>query len=336
MAAAGSSAGRTRLVLVLLVLNYLCWSLYTGRWAPAPLSAPLRRDRSKTMVIASMRHENTSWYREVFPDWEHRIYVVDDPTAALTVPRNKGREGNVYLTHSYIIDNYDRLPQYMLFLHAQRYQWHNDDPNYDGIPPLARLRLAHLDAQGFINLRCVHTLGCPVEIRPETDVAAADNVHAGAYFADGFRALFPGEPVPRQIGSPCCAQFGVTRAQVRRRPRADYARYRAWLLNSTLDDALSGRIMEYSWHMIFGKPPVHCPPAKQCYCRQFGLCDLDCDELYGMTCEGRYELPPYSNIPAGWPVFDWYGDVRPGWEAEAERLERERERQHTRTASVPP
>ncbi|KAI5304137.1 hypothetical protein KEM56_006809 [Ascosphaera pollenicola] len=264
-----------------------------------------------------MKKDDTTWYADYFLDWERKIYVVDDPDAELTVALNKGREGNVYLT--YIIDNYDRLPQYMLFLHAERYQWHNDDPNYDGVPPLNQLRLPYLKEQGYINLRCVHTLGCPVEIRPETDVVT-ENVHAGAYFKNGFQELFPQTPVPTHVGTPCCAQFGVTREQVRARSREEYIHYRDWLLNSTLHDALSGRIMEYSWHMIFGKSAVHCPPAGECYCKQFGLCDLECGGEWDMTCKGRYVLPPFSNLPAGWPVYGWDGEVRPGFEQEAKEM----------------
>lgn len=53
-----------------------------------------RRD----MVVASMKDDDTSWLFEFFPDWHKSIYVVDDKSAPLTVPRNKGREGMVYLT----------------------------------------------------------------------------------------------------------------------------------------------------------------------------------------------------------------------------------------------
>ena len=51
-----------------------------------------------TMVVASMKSDNTSWLHSAFPDWEKHIYVTDDPNATLTVPANKGREGMVYLT----------------------------------------------------------------------------------------------------------------------------------------------------------------------------------------------------------------------------------------------
>ena len=53
------------------------------------------------LVVASMKHENTSWVHEYLPDWYSSIYVVDDPDAALTVPKNKGNEAMVYLTYAH-------------------------------------------------------------------------------------------------------------------------------------------------------------------------------------------------------------------------------------------
>jgi hypothetical protein len=39
---------------------------------------------------------------------------------------------------SYIIDRYDDLPDYIVFIHGLRYQWHNDDPIYGtNCPPEA-------------------------------------------------------------------------------------------------------------------------------------------------------------------------------------------------------
>ncbi|CAI7571653.1 unnamed protein product [Penicillium viridicatum] len=261
--------------------------------------------RRKDMVVASMKSDDTSWLSEYFPDWTKSIYVVDDKNAPLTVTRNKGRESMVYLT--YIIDNYDNLPDTMLFIHSKRYQWHNDDPYYDGIPPLRNVQIPYIQEQGYVNLRCVWTLGCPIEIRPHTDTHRS-NVHAGEYFKNGFMELFPGIPVPEEVGVSCCAQFGVSRAKVLERPRSDYERFRTWLADTPLEDDLSGRIMEYSWHMIFGKDPVHCPNAKECYCKLFGLCDLTCPWEGG--CDNRYSLPPFSSLPKGWPEIGWKGQAQ--------------------------
>lgn len=274
--------------------------------APAPTNvkssvAGEKEKEKKDLVVASMRGDNTSWLTDSLPDWHKSIYVVDDQTAELTVPVNKGRESMVYLT--YIIDNYDRLPDYMLFIHSQRYQWHNDDPYYDGVPMIRRFQTPYLEKIGYTNLRCAWILGCPEEIHPMTD-SDLEAVHAGPYYMNGFKELFPGVTVPDAVGVSCCAQFGVTRWKIHERPKSDYERYKRWLTETDLDDDTSGRIMEYSWHMIFGMDPIHCPNAAECYCNVWGLCDLKCSVD---RCEGRYILPPYSTLPDGWPLIGWDG-----------------------------
>lgn len=199
-------------------------------------------------VVASQIRDNTTWLPMFFPDWNHNIFIADQFTAALSIPRNKGREGMTYLT--FIIDNYSSLPDIVIFLHAERYQWHNDDPLYDGARTLSRLQLSYIFEQGYVNLRCVWTLGCPHEIHPldhpvdeVTSETSADQVYAAA-----FRELFPDIPIPESIGVSCCAQFAVTRETILKRSREDYERYRGWLLETELEDSLSGRVMEYSWH----------------------------------------------------------------------------------------
>lgn len=82
----------------------------------------------KALVVASLQGDDTAWLHQFFPDWTTNLYVMDDPDAFLTVAENKGRESMAYLT--YIIDNYHNLPDYIVFMHALRYQWHNEDPMY--------------------------------------------------------------------------------------------------------------------------------------------------------------------------------------------------------------
>ncbi|KAL4944686.1 hypothetical protein BDV06DRAFT_186834 [Aspergillus oleicola] len=271
---------------------------HSGQATPAHESAPIR----KSMVVASMKNDDVSWLHKFFPDYHKNIYVVDDKKAPLTVRQNKGRESMVYLT--YIIDNYDSLPDSILFIHSQRYQWHNDDPYYDGVPMLRNFQLPYLEKQGYVNLRCVWVLGCPEEIHPLSDTHR-EAVHAGEYFKNGFMQLFPGVEVPDAVGVSCCAQFGVTSWKIRERPKSDYVRFRKWLSETDLTDDLSGRIMEYSWHMIFGKDAIHCPSAEECYCKVFGLCDLTCPSVD--ACNDRYQLPRYSTLPKGWPFVGWNG-----------------------------
>ncbi|KAL9088541.1 MAG: hypothetical protein Q9159_003031 [Coniocarpon cinnabarinum] len=309
---ATKSRRRSFSVVVLLCMSVLFYFYHGGLQkreddlstaAPHSLSQTLLGKPRKALIVAAMKGDDTSWLDEHLSEWERYIYVVNDPKANLTVAKNKGRESNVYLT--YLIDNYDNLPDYMLFLHALRYQWHNEDPMYDGLPMIRSLRLPHVAEEGFANVRCTWMLGCPNEVKPRLDstTAGADEysrVRVEAAYADAHRHFFPHRPVPTEVGAHCGAQFAMTRDKVQERPRSDYEMYRKWLWDTKLDDDVSGRVLEYTWHIIMGKPSVHCPDAGDCFCEKYGLCNLNCAQDH---CEKRFHLPQYATIPFGWPEY---------------------------------
>jgi len=154
---------------------------------------------------------------------------------------------------SYIIDNYDSLPDNVLFIHPNRYQWHNDDPDYDGLPMLRRFQLPYLEKEGYVNIRCAWSLGCPAEIKPlEEEGEHREAVHAGGDYKQAFEHLFPGTKVPDTVGVSCCAQFAATREKIRERKKSEYVKYRQWIMDTELGDSISGRVMEYSWHSTYG------------------------------------------------------------------------------------
>ena len=206
------------------------------------------------LVVASTKHENTTWVHQHLPEWSRKVYVVDDPQNALTVPVNKGREAMVFLT--YLVDNYYSLPDTVVFVHASRFQWHNDDPDYDLLPELRNLNFTYVRTVGYANLRCVWVLGCPVEIRPFADELPAGQepqpsgrrLTTKEIFKRAFEELLPDIPVPQEVGVSCCSQFAVTRETVRQRPLEDYVHFRQWLIDTPLTDDLSGRVLEYAWH----------------------------------------------------------------------------------------
>jgi hypothetical protein len=245
------------------------------------------------------------------------------------------------LVCSYIIDHYDSLADNVLFIHPNRYQWHNDDPDYDGLPMLRHFQLPYLEKEGYVNIRCAWSLGCPNEIKPlEEEGEHREAVHAGGDYKNAFQHLFPDKAVPEYVGVSCCAQFAATKEKIRERKKSEYKRYRDWLIETDLKDSISGRIFEYSWHstfvlallhflvmrlcstlantytlfhvltltVIFGKAAVHCPTAEECYCKVFGLCRLTCKDKG--SCEDRYTLPPFSSLPEGWPYRGWHHEER--------------------------
>jgi hypothetical protein len=155
-------------------------------------------------------------------------------------------------------------------------------------------------------MRCAWALGCPAEVLLDDP---QEDHETSKQFRTAFIELFPDRAaagdIPSVVAASCCAQFAITAAKLREKPRSEYERLRDWLINTPLKDDISGRVMEYSWHMFFGRPDVHCPDAKTCYCDVFGLCDLEnCSQG---ECEGRYSLPPYSNAPQDWAPLPEFG-----------------------------
>ncbi len=188
-------------------------------------------------------------------------------------PRNKGREAMAYL--SFLIDHYDNLPTFMVFVHPHLEgwptAWHTDAEGYNNARSIGSLRLGYLQKHGYLNMRCIHVPGCPDEVQVRRDEEDRTVEHA---MRDAWPYMFGGNQsqIPEVIAQPCCSQFAVSRTQVLSRIRTDYQRYRQWLLDTPFDDATSGRVFEYLWHVIFGKEAIYCPPLNHCWCQQFGRC----------------------------------------------------------------
>ena len=227
----------------------------------------------KVIVMAKTMKDDTSWVEGDLWDWQNAIYTVDAGakelamTETLATPANKGHEAMAYLT--YVIDNYDALPGIITFIHPHRdgflSGWHTDTALHSNVDALRYLNLSHVEAQGYVNLRCNWNPGCR-----EAD---ENNEHVTAeIWADVFAKTSTMVPFPGRVGQACCAQFAVSKAAVRKRPQTDYQRMREWLLTTELSDRKSGRVMEFLWQVIFGMDAIFCPDEEKCYCDVYGRC----------------------------------------------------------------
>jgi hypothetical protein len=209
--------------------------------------------------MGKTQNENTAWVQEHLADWQHAIYVVDDRnTTHLHTPMNKGHEAFPYLT--YLVDNYAALPSTIVFLHSHRSgypaAWHNEGgPNHDAVQMLRELNVEFIQRNGYANLRCIPNPGCPREVQPFRKPPEEHSTIEVA-MPDAWFQMFNNTDVPHTLATPCCGQFAVSRDQVLKRPLSDYIRYLDWLIRTPLDDATSGRVFEYLWHVIFGREPV--------------------------------------------------------------------------------
>ncbi|KAL2864756.1 DUF3431 domain-containing protein [Aspergillus lucknowensis] len=259
------------------------WAAYKGH------------EQDKVIVMARLEEEPVQWVQEELPDWRRAIYIVNPSKATaaddnqLKTPINKGHESMAYLT--YLIDHYDRLPSTIAFIHAHRSgflrAWHVDAPLHDNVAALQSLQLDFVQRNGYVNLRCNWNPGCKSKHRynghvteqvwtdifegTSTPPLNATAVNTAKTVGDN---TYPQKFLrfPSEVGAACCAQFAISRDQARQRPREDYIKIRQWVIDTDLSDAASGRVMEYLWHVIFGKDAVYCPDAEVCYCQVYGQC----------------------------------------------------------------
>lgn len=238
----------------------------------------------KTIVMGRLSSEDTDWVQAIMLDWNHAVYFVDlapnqhSPTG-LKTKMNKAKEATPYLT--YIVEHYDSLPDIAVFLHAHRQSWpeawHNDAKGYDAVNMLHELKLDVVLERGYVNLRCIATPGCPDEVQVNRDPSEEERRAELAYpYVYGKFFNLTVDEVEQQnpvVATPCCAQFAVSKAQVLSKPKAEYVRYLALIEESDYDDDTLGTVMEYMWHILFGRDAVHCEPTAQCWANIYGRGD---------------------------------------------------------------
>ena len=158
----------------------------------------------------------------------------------------------VYLT--YIIDNYDDLPDYIVFVHGHFRSWHQVEPLHAKI---RGLNLSALSDEGYISLRCGDQMGCEREPFLDTQVP---NWEGELKLPDFWDRIMPGVEVPRYLNYKCCGQHAVTRENVLRLSREDWIRIRSPLfedvseyrVNTLSGNWIVGTFYEKFWHIFLG------------------------------------------------------------------------------------
>ena len=275
------------LVVLFIIVVRLRSSADSGSFDPLSLdqvrpnftagtARPASETYSRTLVMGKLKTDDISWVHAELPSLNKSIYVVDDndPKSEFRVPKNKGHEAMVYLT--YIIDNYDHLPDTVLFFHPHKRTWHNNVLlDLDTAKTIKHLSDGNVARKGYFNSRCHHDPGCPDWLhldRPKKEWDYVKKNEERFFTRKLWRQLHPFAPFPIAISQPCCAQFAVSRDRIRSQPRSEYIRYRNWLLKTKLEDEISGRIMEYTWQYLFTGESELCPLENDCYCDGYGVC----------------------------------------------------------------
>lgn len=83
-------------------------------------------NQENTIIVISRHEKDMTWTRKLYDEGFH-VIVYDHkkhPNHPYFVKENKGREASAYLR--YIIDYYDHLHPYTLFLQDDEKSWHHE------------------------------------------------------------------------------------------------------------------------------------------------------------------------------------------------------------------
>ncbi|KAJ3179550.1 hypothetical protein HDU85_004823 [Gaertneriomyces sp. JEL0708] len=197
-------------------------------------------------VIVSRAKEDISW----LPLYLHEripyiVYQKGDPKATHNLP-NKGNEASTYM--KFILDNWENLPKRMAFIHGHRQSWHSTGP----VDEL--LLQGNWDAAPFIKIPASfhHIKNLTIDDRSLSEDAEGN--WRLKVFWDRFYSEHLGPP-PEIIEYTCCAQFIVHSSIVYSRPKQLYQEIYDFLMSGEWADYWSGRMLEYTWHVLFTGEP---------------------------------------------------------------------------------
>ena len=206
---------------------------------------------TELVIVSAHYNEDLNWLL----DSEYPVVVCDKPGAAsmpfepdpvCSLPVNRGREASSYL--KFIVENYDHLPRFVAFLHGHERAHHQLLP----FPLLEAIQRAKKNDYHYISLNATISSKRIQDGHPG---------HAALqkYWDSHFRDIFNGIDFPEHLWFMCCAQFIVSRAAIRRHPRAVYQRlYNLVMDPSNGDEFDLACAIEFVWHMLFGESPDMC------------------------------------------------------------------------------
>lgn len=187
-------------------------------------------------IVLAHYNEDLAWTSLLpFP-----FTVVSRAGIAQDVWPNKGREVSAYL--EWLTANYDKLPDYSVFLHGHQHSWHCCRK----MDEILRETTFSRDYYNLNNERCLVIRERPYERAITTTIGAELEPILGCRI-----------PVDELVLN-CCAQFYVSRDAIRRHPTTTYQRLFDWLRDTNHESYPIAYVFEYLWHFIFTGNPVDC------------------------------------------------------------------------------
>lgn len=202
------------------------------------------------VVIVAHYNEDITWVKNL--KYKYIIYEKLKKNSKYYCP-NYANEATTYL--KYICDNYNNLPENIIMLHGENESWHHDGKITANIDKY--ILNYEKNNNKFYNINNVK-LG---SIKPQIS-----NMINSLWWPNTMEPWF-GDIANYNdftVGQLCCAQFIVSRKQIKKLPLDFYLNMYTWLIkntsgpgNGSQEDINSGyntsRYLEWTWHLIFSK-----------------------------------------------------------------------------------
>lgn len=199
-------------------------------------------------IIISRFNEPTDWIYKLNKFKNLSIYEKEKPEKGLlNIPINKGNEASAYL--KYIIDNYNNLPNHLVFIHCHDYSWHHDDSIIDIIDSYIGKELEYQNINS--SSKCGN-LGNYQDWEEGELGNFYQNLIKPAVGSNKIYGIFTNVNVG-------CAQFIIHRDRITNHTLQFYQDIYNWILNIDINYYNHGFYLEWTWELFWNRWLINTP-----------------------------------------------------------------------------
>lgn len=199
-------------------------------------------NQENTIIVVSRYKKNVNWTRQLIENG-FRVIIYDHEKQnnnPYYIKKNKGREASVYL--KYIIDYYDHLTPYTIFLQDEEKSWHHQGSIINHV--LSQIN----KSEKFYNFnnRCLARIKSN-KLYPMME----------EYFNKYLQSYIGNIEKYGNwtVGYKCCAQFIVNKEYIRKYPFEMYKNMFKYMMNNNkYDEKAKGHMFEWTLHLLFDNP----------------------------------------------------------------------------------
>lgn len=208
------------------------------------LKKPISINKTSAVVVSSHYNEDLNWVN--FVKYPVKVYSKTIKNKNF-IDFNKAQEVPAYL--KYIVENYDNLPEYSIFVHGHSESYHQKD-HIASIINRVKLEGSVIN----LNLDYQQTISKKDEfVDPKSGHSDLNDLRF--YWVENNWKSLIGEnlPLPNSLSFPSCAQFAVHKSCIIQYPIEFWQHLFDWCKKTELDNYISSRIFEYIWYYIFSR-----------------------------------------------------------------------------------